>query len=383
MKIALVHDYIKEYGGAERVLEALHNRYPDAPIYTLVYAPQFLGPHENRFRDWDIRPSFLQQIPYCYKLISVFRLIAPLVFRMFNFSEYDVILVSSTGAYSPNILDKKQAKLLCYCHTPPRYLYGYATAREASHNPFIKVGVAIMTHILRLVDFKAAQHVDQFIANSENIKKRIEKFYRRDAVVVYPPVEIPTSFLRKQESWIPDQVRDDNRKVGNEDTNYFLCGGRIARPKHIDLIVKACSELGVSLKVFGKSFAGYGDEILRNTQDNKNIEFLGEVSDAEKLRLMQGAKAFIFAAEDDDFGIVPVEAMGVGTPVIAYRSGGVQETVIDKKTGLFFDELTIESLIEAIKKFEKIHFDPKVCQKQAEKFGRKNFEEKMRDIVGA
>src|SRR5438045_7254039 len=130
LKIALVHDYIKEYGGAERVLEVLHEMYPDAPVYTLVYAPQFLGPHKVRFKNWNIKPSFLQYIPFSYKFISIFRLIAPFVFQTFDFSGYDMILVSATGSYSPNMIRKEKAKQICYCHTPPRYWYGYATTRD-------------------------------------------------------------------------------------------------------------------------------------------------------------------------------------------------------------------------------------------------------------
>lgn len=363
-KVALVHDYIKEYGGAERVLEELHDSYPDAPVFTLIYAPEFLGPHKERFASWDIRSSFLQQLPYAEKLISIYRLIAPLVFRAFDFTGYDVIIVSATGAYSPNMIDKKNARQICYCHTPPRYLYGYATAREQTHNPVLWFLTQLMLHILRMVDFTSSKHVDLFVANSENIKKRIEKFYRRDAVVVYPPVEIQ---------------KMKNKTV---DEGYFLAGGRIARPKHIDLIVQACSELQIPLKVFGKSFAGYGEEIMAKVKGNKNTEFLGEVSDEEKVALMQKAKAFVFAAEDEDFGIVPVEAMSFGLPVIAYKSGGVLETVIEGKTGLFFDTLSVESLLSTLKKFEKMKFDSKVCSTQAEKFSKEKFEKAIKNVVG-
>lgn len=364
-KVALVHDYIKEYGGAERVLESLHEMYPDAPVFTLIYAPDFLGPHKEKFAKWDIRPSFLQQLPYAPKLISVYRLIAPLVFKTFDFSGYDVIIVSATGAYSPNMIDKKKAKQVCYCHTPPRYLYGYATAREQTTNPILMFLTQAMLHILRMVDFDSSKHVDVFVANSKNINRRIEKFYRRGAVVVYPPVDV------------------QKNKAKKEDKGYFLAGGRIARPKHIDVIAEACSILNVPLKIFGKSFAGYGEEIIRKVKGNKNIDFLGEVSDEEKTKLMLGGKAFIFAAEDEDFGIVPVEAMSFGLPVIAYKSGGVLETVVDGKTGIFFDTLTIESLMGAIKQFEKMKFDTKACIFQAEKFSKEKFIKQIRNVVGA
>src|SRR3989344_1952346 len=198
MKIAIVHDYIKEYGGAERVLEALHELYPEAPVYTSVYLPQFLGPHRERFEGWDIRESWVRFLPFRAKLISPLRLIATFVFRSFDFSEYDVVIVSATGAYTPNMIRIKNHELrikenqeqktndqrpktihICYCHTPPHYLYGYATAREWKKNPYIRVIGEIMNHFLRMVDFKSAQNVDFFIANSEEVASRIKKFYRR------------------------------------------------------------------------------------------------------------------------------------------------------------------------------------------------------------
>ncbi|HUD44699.1 MAG TPA: glycosyltransferase [Patescibacteria group bacterium] len=382
MRIALVHDYIKEYGGAEKVLETLHEMYPDAPVYTSVYLPQFLGPHKDRFANWDIRTSYLQNLPLKAKLISPFRLLSKSVFKSFDFSKYDVIISSATGAYIINDLDKKDAKLICYCHTPPRYLYGYATAREWKKNPFIRSVAHVANHFLRMQDFTAAQNVDQYIANSEEVAGRIRKFYRRDSIVVYPPVD--TGIMSPLFN-IP------NSKF------YYLAGGRLARPKHIDLIIKACMELGVPLKVFGKGFAGYGKElrllatfsrhpelvsgIPDQVRNDNLIEFLGEVTEEKKWELYAGAKAYIFASEDEDFGIMPVESMSAGTPVIAYKSGGVKETVVDKETGLFYDELSVESLISAIKKFEKMKFAAKICQKQAEKFSKERFVKEMKRIV--
>ncbi|MBI2443614.1 MAG: glycosyltransferase [Candidatus Levybacteria bacterium] len=392
MKVALVHDYLKEYGGAERVLEALHELYPKAPVFTTVYLPSYLGPHRERFRDWNIRTSWLQYIPFKQKLISPLRLLTPWVFKQFDFSDYDVVIVSATGAYFPNTIPttphpgplpqgergKRKVVHICYCHTPPRYLYGFATAREWKKNIFFRILGAVANHILRLVDFEASKNVDYYIANSEEVAGRIRKFYRRDSTVIYPPVDIasPMSSSRKRGSEILDQVENDEK-------GYFLAGGRLARPKHIDLIVRAClpdeasAKSGrepIRLKVFGKSFAGYGDELKSQIANRKSqIEFLGEVTDEEKWELMSGAKAYINASEDEDFGILPVEAMAAGTPVIAYRSGGVKETVVDGETGLFFDELTEESLKNAMKKLEKMEFNAKSCWKRAELFSKEQF----------
>lgn len=367
MKVALVHDYIKEYGGAERVLEALHDIYPNATVFTTVYLPDYLGPHKERFKKWKIKTSWLQYLPFKQKLISPMRLLSSQVFRMFDFSGYDLILTSATGAYFPNALNKEKAKLICYCHTPPRYLYGYATAREWKKNKILNSFGELANHFLRMTDFNASRHVDFYIANSEEVKARIEKFYRRDAIVIYPPATL--SFARRAGPPV----------TAAESESYFVAGGRLARPKHIDLIIKTLKQMKLPLKVFGKSFAGYGKELEKMA--GSETEFLGEVTDEEKVTLLKGAKAYVFASEDEDFGILPVEAMACGTPVIAYRSGGVKETVVEGKTGLFYDELTKESLESAITKFEKMKFDPKVCREQAEKFSEDRFKREIKKFV--
>ena len=364
MKIAIVHDYIKEYGGAERVLEDLIRIYPKAEIFTTVFLPEYLGPHKNRFLKYKIRTSFLNHIPFRAKLISPLRLLSPFAFKSFDFSGYDIIIVSQTGAYFPNSLDKKTAKLITYTHTPPRYLYGYKTARDLSKNKVIYLLAHIANHFLRMVDSRSSESVDQFIANSEEVKARIEKFYRREAVVVYPPVEINS------------QLAITNSQLSKD---YYLTGGRLARAKGIDVIVKAFNKNGLPLKIFGKGFAGY-DEDLRSMA-KENIEFVGEVSDSEKFELMSKAKAFVFASYDEDFGITPVESMGVGTPVIAFKSGGVKETVIDGVSGLFYDKNTPESLNRAIEKFEKMKFDKAKVKAVANKFSAKEFERRIRETI--
>jgi glycosyltransferase involved in cell wall biosynthesis len=254
----------------------------------------------------------------------------------------------------------------------------------------------VTNHVLRLIDYNASKNVDYYIANSREVAARIKKFYRRDAKVIYPPVDVATalSYFKKQK--LVSGLSDRKKK------EYFLAGGRLARPKHIDLIVQGCSELGLSLKIFGKSFAGYGKELKHvvlkknqylkrlagrssEEQNDNNIEFLGEITDEEKWKLMQEAKAFIFASEDEDFGITPVEAMAVGTPVIAYRSGGVKETVIEGKTGVFFDQLTVESLVRALKRFNELNHSIKAedCRKQAEKFSQERFMSKIKKFISS
>jgi glycosyltransferase involved in cell wall biosynthesis len=362
MKVAIVHDYIKEYGGAERVLESLHAVFPDAPVYTSLYLPKYLGPHRERFKNWDIRTSWADVIPLNSKLISPLRLAAPELFRSLDLSKYDVVIVSATGAYSPNTVKTGDAVHICYSHTPPRYLYGYETARDWKKNPVSRFIGTWAIHFLRMIDFNSSQNVDYFIANSNETKRRIEKFYRKDATVIYPPVEFEL-------------------KTKVERGNYYLTGGRIARAKHTDLIIDAFVENGLPLKVFGKGFAGFEEEIRKKVANSSNIEFLGEVSDEKKNELMAGAKAFVFASEDEDFGITPVEAMMAGTPVIAHSSGGVLETVIDGKTGLFFSGFTVSSLNGAINKLEKAKFDSVKIKEHAKKFSKARFEKEIKEFV--
>lgn len=386
MKVAIVHDYIKEYGGAERVLETLHEIFPDAPVFTSAYIPEFLGPHKKRFQNWDIRTSWLQNIPFKHKLISPFRLIAPWVFGQFDLSAYDVVIVSATGAYCPNYvrtriknqesrIKGKEGKALhiCYCHTPPRYLYGYATARDWKSNKLLVVLGSVVNHFLRIADYYASKNVDFYIANSEEVAGRIKKFYRRESTVIYPPVEIEN--FKNKKSTKPQNLSPKT---------YYLTGGRLARAKHTDLIVRACREQNLPLKIFGRGFAGYEEELeSRIKKQELRTEFLGEVTDEEKYELMQNAKAFIFAGEDEDFGIVPVEAMSTGLPVIAYKSGGVKETIIEGKTGIFFEELTVDSLKKAIQKFEKMKIDQEDCRKQAERFSKQRFKNIISDFINS
>lgn len=364
MKIALVHDYLKEFGGAERVLEVLSDIYPQADIFTSVYCPAFLGPHRSRLeKKWQgrIHTSFLQYLPLKAKLISIFRFLSPLAFKYLNFKGYDLIITSATGAYFPNALNKREAKLICYCHTPPRYLYGLATARDLSQRPILNFFAQISFHFLRLLDFKYAQNVDQYIANSHTTKLRIQKFYRKNAIVINPPIDLPKN--------PPQASRQD----------FYLTGGRLARAKRYDLTIKACNKLKLPLKIFGRDFAGHEAEL--KALAGPTIEFLGEVSQDQKSDLMSTATAFIFSSDNEDFGMVPVEAMAHGCPVIAYQSGGTAETIVGGKTGVFFNKLTIESCLNALKKFQKLSIKSADCSTRAKHFGKPIFIKKIKHLI--
>ena len=358
MKIALIHDYLREYGGAERVVEALHDLYPDAPVYVAFTDPQVAGMHWQKFADWEIHQSWLTKIPFYKKLFSPLRIFAPQYFSRFDLSEFDVV-ISSTNAYFAKAVQVPNGVHICYCHTPARSLYGYTTMTNWQQNPITKFAGTLINHYLRVVDFQVAQKVDHFIANSEETKRIIAKFYRRDSTVIYPPIAIPNSAPKKTS-------RD-----------YYLYVGRIAASKHVDLAVAAATTLGLSLKVAGE---GKGLEHLREMA-GPTVEFLGAVSDQALSELYAGAKALLFPAEDEDFGMVPVEAMGHGTPVIAHRSGGPLESVVEGKTGLFFDAFTVESLVTAVQQFEKKKWDAKTIYAHSKQFGLERFTNEIEKLV--
>jgi glycosyltransferase involved in cell wall biosynthesis len=367
MKVAIVHDYIKEYGGAERVLEALCEAYPDAPIYTAFY--QKGSPAWERFKNRKIIASWVHYIPFfATKLHSPLRFLAPQIWGSFNFDKYDVVITSASWYVTKGVLNKglgKRTIEICYCHTPPRWLYGYKTSVEWQRFWVVKVYGIIVGHFMRMYDFNAAQRVDFFIANSKEVQTRIKKFYRRDATVIYPPVGLGTRDLG----------------LGTRKKDYYFIVARIVGGKGLELAVEAAKKLGIKLKIAGAPAGYYTGHKQLQEDATDNIEFLGRVTDEELIKLYSEAKAFLALATDEDFGITPVEAMLCGTPVIAYFGGGYKETIIDGKTGVFFHEATASSLAEAIKKFEKMKFDPKVCQKQAEKFSKERFVREIKKFV--
>lgn len=361
MKIALVHDYLNEFGGAERVLLTLSEIWPKAPIYTAFYRKN--SPAWERFKNKNIKVSWAHYIPFFNnKLHSPLRFLAPLIWGSFDFSKYDAVIGSAGWYITKGFRKGKKTIEICYCHTPPRWLYGYKTSIEWQKYWPVRVYAVIIGHFMRMYDFKSAQKVDYFIANSKNVALRIKKFYRRNSKVIYPPVELPK---------VPRVKKDD----------YYLVISRIVGGKGLDLAVEAAIKLGIKLKIAGKP-AGYYMEYKKLTKMSKgNVEFLGYVTDQELVKLYTGAKAFWALATDEDFGITPVEAMLTGTPVIAFRGGGYMESVIEGKTGVFFDKPTVDSLARAVRRFEKMDIKSEDCIKQAKKFSKERFKKQIKMFV--
>ncbi|MDO8621076.1 MAG: glycosyltransferase [Candidatus Levybacteria bacterium] len=376
MKVALIHDYIKEYGGAERVLEVLSEIFSDAPIFTAFYDKK--GTAYEHFKNKKLIPSWVQYFPFFSKLSSPLRFLTPLIWGSFDLSEYDIVISSAswyiTKGFGSAKRNQKHPIEICYCHTPPRWLYGYNTSLNFQKYPIVRVYAGIVGHFMRLYDFKQAQKVNYFIANSQEVAGRIKKFYKRDSTVIYPPVCLPKS---------------EKRKAKSEKNDYYFIVSRIVGAKGLDLAVEAALKAGLKLKIAGSS-AGYSFELnklkgkaqLRQGFDGQ-VEFLGQVTDEELVKLYKGAKAFLALSLDEDFGITPVEAMSFGTPVIAFNGGGYKESVLDKKTGLLFDDLSVDGLIKAIKQFNNLEIDPEDCIKQAEKFSKERFKKEIKEFVGS
>ena len=365
MKIVIVHDYLNEFGGAERVLLALSEIWPDAPIYTAFYKEGSQA--HTRLKDKKIVTSWVHKIPLFSKYLhSPLRFLAPLIWGSFDFSNYDLVVSSAswyvTKGFGTRGTSKVRPVEICYCHTPPRWLYGYKTSIEFQKYWPVKIYAKIIGYFMRIYDYAAAQKVNYFIANSKNVAGRIKKFYKRDAAVIYPPVEIPD--------------------IGRVQKGvYYLTLSRIVGGKGLDLAVKAMVKLGIKLKIVGSS-AGYSTELKKLRKlSNSNVEFVGHVDDNEMARLYAGAKAFLALSTDEDFGITPVESMLAGTPVIAFGGGGYLESVVEGKTGIFFYEPTVESLSSAIKKFEKTKFKSEDCIDQAKKFSKARFKREMSEFV--
>lgn len=360
MNIALVHDYLGEFGGAERVLLALSDMYPDAPIYTAFYRP---GPAWDRFKNRDIRVSWAHHIPFfATKLHSPLRFLAPWIWNSFDFSQYDVVISSAswyiTKGFGIRGTKRKKPIEICYCHTPPRWLYGYTTSKQTF---FARVYGTIVGFFMRQYDFRAAQRVDRFIANSNETKRRIEKFYRRKATVIYPPISVPGK-----------QLTVDGNK-----NNYFLVVSRLAQPKNVDLAIRVATTMNLPLKI-----AGIGpDETRLKSLAGPTVEFLGYVPDEALPALYSSAKAFLALSADEDFGMTPVEAQSYGVPVIAYRGGGYKESVRDGNTGVFFDALTQESLQSAIKIFLHQRFSKLACKNNSKLFSTVRFKQEVQTFV--
>lgn len=371
MKVALVHDQLREFGGAERVLISLKKIFPNADVYTTTFDLNLLGSHKKLIKDWKVYVSWFGKIPFLNRFYSPFRFLTQLIWESFNFSKYNLVISSSGSWMSKGIKTNKPTIHISYIHHPPRYLYGYETAIEWQKYFFVKIYGHIVNHFLRIWDFNSSQRPDYLIANSEETKKRIEKFYRRNSTVIYPPVNIH-----------PRGVTKNINEMHPGGEAYFLTVSRLARAKHIDVLIKAANKLKFNLKIVG---TGRNEEYLKSIA-GPTVEFLGNLTDEQLKKIYLNAKAFLFASKDEEFGIAVVEAMGYGLPVIAYRSGGIPEYVINNENGFLFDELNEASLVQKVRKFENLNEVElikmrKAARKTAEQFSEEKFQKNILNFI--
>lgn len=360
MKVALVHDWLVTFGGAEKVLEAMSHVYP-SKLYTLVADRENLvGSH---FEDKQIKTSFIQKLPKAKTKYRSYLPFFPIAIEQFDLSDYDLI-VSSSHSIAKGVLTHAEQLHICYCHTPMRYAWDLYQQylREAKLKSGLKGMFAkFFLHYLRIWDAHASSRVNAYVANSEYVARRIHKLYGQEASVIYPPVNVEAFELCEN--------KDD----------YYLTASRFVPYKKIDLIVEAFAHLPDRKLVV----IGDGPDLEKvKKKAGPNVEILGFQDDETLKKMLQKARAFLFAALED-FGILPVEAQACGTPVIAYGKGGVLETVIENQTGLFFQEQTPQALVAAIRRFEneRERFDPKVIHAHAQPFSEKRFQEEFRTLV--
>ncbi|OGE84206.1 MAG: hypothetical protein A2846_02505 [Candidatus Doudnabacteria bacterium RIFCSPHIGHO2_01_FULL_49_9] len=358
MRVALVHEFLTQLGGAEKLLEVFHEMFPEAPVYTLFYDRQRTG---GRFEGWDIRPSFLQNIPGALAHYKWFLPLMPRAIERFDLTGFDLVL-SDSSAFAMGAKKSPNSTHICYCHTPTRYIWENHEEYIANL-PYPKI-VKMLAHIYiknhqASWDLATSKRPDFFIANSKTVQDRIKKYYGRNSTVIYPPVD--TDFFT-----IGTGVKQE----------YFLTGSRLEPYKKIELVVEAFNELGLPLKVVG---TGTEAESLKRKAKN-NIEFFGRVSDAELRALYQGARAFVFPALEDA-GLMTLEALACGTPVIGLARGGTPEFVTDGKNGVLFENQTSEEIIAAVKRFESMSFDADKLRESALPFDKAKFKAHILEFI--
>lgn len=357
-RVALVHDWLTNQGGAERVLWALHRAFPKAPIYTSVYDRKALP----QFATADVRTSFLQRWPLARSRHQLFPVLRTFAFESFDLNAFDVV-ISSCSAEAKGVVTRPDTLHLCYLHTPTRYYWSdhHRYAADPGFgplDPLVRLVMPAFIRHMRMWDLSAASRVDAFVANSAFVARRVEKYYRRPATVIHPPIQAA------------------RLQVATQPGEFFLVAGRLVPYKRADLAVRACRALDLPLVV-----AGTGSELDRlRALAGPRTRFAGRCTDGEMAELLNRSKALIHCAEED-FGLLPLEAMASGRPVIAYGVGGALETVVDGRTGVFFQNQTVEALTAALRRFEALSFDPAELRNHALGFDEAGFVGEIRRFV--
>jgi glycosyltransferase involved in cell wall biosynthesis len=357
MKVAIVHYWLVAMRGGEKVLESLCELFPDAVIFTHVYDAKAVSPTIRRHL---IHTTWIARLPFANKLYKSYLPLMPMALEQLDLRAYDLVISSESGP-AKGVLTRPDALHLCYCHTPMRYIWNMYFDYQQSVGPLARPLLAWMARSLRHWDEHSANRVDVFVANSDNVRRQIKKFYGRDALVVHPPVDVDGF-----------QTTEDRRD------DFYLCVGQLVRYKRTDLAIEVCNRLRRRLVIIGDG----GEYKSLRKLAGPTVSFLGKQDFPVLREHYSRCKALLFPGEED-FGIVPVEAMAAGRPVIALRRGGALETVVAGRTGLFFDEPTVESLERAVIRFEHFEqsFNPTAIASHARKFSQAEFSRQMTGLV--
>lgn len=364
LKIAIVHDYIKEFGGAERVLKTLSDMYPEAPIYTAFCVKDSTA--EKEFRGKKIVESWLAPLLKIWRLYSPLRFLAPIIWKSFDLSDYDLVITSCSWYITRGFRIGTNTKVIAYCHTPPRWLYGYETSVGFTKYWPVKIYAKIVGYFMRKYDYKTAQNIDYWIANSKNVAGRIKKFYGKNSTVIYPPIEV-------------EKIKKATKGLKKE--NYLIVVSRLVGAKGLEETAVAMKHLGINLKIVGEShgFADVEDKLKKLS--GGNIEMMGRVSDEKMYELLGKARGFIALAQDEDFGMTLVEAQAAGIPVLAYNGGGYKESVIEGKTGMFVNSTDEKELETGIKKLLSTKWNKEEIIRNSERFSVARFEKEIIQFV--
>jgi glycosyltransferase involved in cell wall biosynthesis len=355
MKLALAHDWLNQIGGAEDVLEHLVSYYPDAPIYTSMYAPNLMP---DSYRAWDIRSTWMDRLPGIYQHHQRYLPLYPLAWQGVDLSSYDVVLSNKSG-FCHGVQIGPNTRHICYCLAPTRYIWNLEAYLDREHfGRSVRLAAQIVARLYRKWDYAAAQRVHHFIAISTEIQDRIRRYYHRESTVIYPPVET------------------ERFKPVAKPGDYFLVLSRLIPYKRIDLAVQACTQLGLPLLVGGKG----RDRERLESMAGPTVQFLGYVPDEDVPDLFAHCRAFIFPGLED-FGITPLQAQAAGRPVIAFKGGGALDTIIPGKTGTFFEQQTVESLIGALQTFDNTLYDPLTVRAHALRFDSAVFQQAITQYV--
>ena len=375
MKIALIHYWLVNNRGGEKVLAELAELYPEADLFTHVYDPDAMP---ESIRKLKIKTTLVQKLPLAKKCYQSYLPLMPWALHRLDLSEYDLIISSESGP-AKGIRKPQGAVHLCYCHTPMRYLWDLADEYYEDASFLKKIGIKLFSPSLRIWDVRSSQQVDRFIANSQFVADRIQRIYHRDATVIYPPVDT-----------------EHFASLKRDPQDFYLFFGQLTAYKRAGLAVQAFTQSGKRLLIAGAGdgfvlssggpSGGGANKTFRRKRESlrdsagSSVEFMGRVSDAQRDELYSRAKALIFPGIED-FGMIPVEAQAAGCPVIAYRGGGALETVVENETGIFFDEQTVESLCDAVRRFEATELSEEACRKNARRFSRKRFSDEIQCFI--